>query len=174
MNSILLTNIMRFFGLVLVQVLVLQGLNFGGESIIGHFHFMLYPLFILLLPHDTPNWALIFLGFLIGITVDIFYHSYGVHASACVMTATLRPLALKFQEPKGGYPQSQSPTRYRLGTVPYLRYAATLFLIHILWYHSMQFFTVAYIDKILLRTAISFPISMFLVVIHAFLVNPKN
>lgn len=174
MNSIVLTNIMRFLGLVLLQVLVLQGLNFSSQSVVGYFHFILYPLFILLLPHDIPDWLLILLGFVLGITVDIFYHSYGVHASACVLTATARPFVLKIQEPKGGYPQGQSPTRYRLGTMPYIRYAATLLLIHILWYHSMQFFTVAYIDKILLRTLISFPISISLVLIHAFLVNPKN
>lgn len=165
---------MRFIVLVLIQVLVLQGLNFEGQSVIGYFHFIIYPLFILLLPHDTKPWLLILLGFLLGISIDTFYHSYGVHASACVLTATLRPFALKLQEPKGGYPQGQSPTRYRLGTMPYLRYAATLFFIHILWYHSMQYFTPAYFDKILLRTLISFPISMFLVFIHAFLINPKN
>ncbi len=165
---------MRFIGLVLLQVLVFQNLNFGGDSIIGYFHFIIYPLFILLLPHDTPHWALILCGFFIGITVDIFYPSYGVHASAGVLTAFLRPFVLKFQEPKGGYPQGQSPTRYRLGTMPYLRYAATMLLIHILWYHSMESFTIAYIDKILLRTVISFPISLSLITIHAFLINPKN
>ncbi len=174
MSSVVLANIIRFIGLVLLQVFVLQGLNFGGNSILGYFHIIIYPLFILLLPHDIPNWALILLGFLIGITIDVFYGTIGVHAAASVLTASVRPIVLKFQEPKGGYAQGQSPTRYRLGTSAYIRYTAILFSIHLIWYFSMELFTIAFIDKILIRAIISFLVSMPLVILHAFLLNSKN
>ncbi len=165
---------MRFSALVLLQVFVLQNINFGNSSFSGYLQIIIYPLFILLLPHDIPNWALILLGFFIGITVDLFYNSIGVHAAASVLTATLRPFILKLQEPKGGYAQDQSPTRYRLGTAPYLRYTALLMGVHLLWYYSMEAFTIAYISDILIRTIVTFVISMPVIIMHAFLINPKN
>jgi hypothetical protein len=137
-------------------------------------HFVIYPLFLFLLPHEMRRWTLILLGFLVGITVDIFYGSPGVHAAAGVATAFVRPIVLRFQEPKGGYSAGQSPTRYRLGLGPYLRYTSTLLLIHLLWYYSMELFSIIYIKQILLRTLLSFILSMSLILIHAFLVNPKN
>ncbi len=174
MNRLVFVNILRFLGLVVLQVFILQGLNFGGNSILGYFHIIIYPLFILLLPHDIPNWALILLGFLIGITIDLFYNSIGVHAAASVLTATLRPIILKMQEPNGGYTSGQSPTRYRLGTGPFIRYTSILYGIHLIWYFSMELFTIAYIDQILVRSIISFFISMPLVILYSFLLNPKN
>ncbi len=174
MNSIVLVNIMRFIGLVLLQVIVLQGLSFDNNTFWGYFHIIIYPLFILLLPHDIPNWALLLLGFLIGISVDIFYGSIGVHAAAAVLTSAIRPFILKILEPKGGYVPGQSPTRYRLGTAMYLRYTSILFGVHILWYFSMELFTIAYLDKILIRSIVTFFVSMPIVIIHAFLINPKN
>lgn len=174
MNSIVFSNIVRFLFLFLLQVLVFQGYNASGEGIMSYVHIFIYPIFILLLPHDIPNWALILLGFLMGISVDFFYNSIGVNASASVLTATVRPYILRLQEPKGGYAPNQSPTRYRLGTAPYFRYAAILFFIHLFWYYCMERFTIAYINDIMIRTFVSFLVSMPIVMIHAFLFNPKN
>lgn len=174
MNKIVLVNIIRFIMLVLIQVLVLKNLNFGGGSFLEMLHFIIYPLFILLLPHDMPKWMVILLGFLMGITIDVFYNTYGVHASATVMTAMFRSTILKILEPKGGFPKGQSPTRYRLGNMQFLRYILIMLGIHIIWYHSMELFTPLHIGQILLRSIISFPISVCLIMIHAFLVNPKN
>lgn len=174
MNSIVWTNIFRGVALLLFQVLVLQGLNISGFASVEYIQFIIYPLFILLLPHDTPIWTVLLLSFGMGITVDVFYNSMGVHASASVLTGGCRHLILKLQEPKGGYIAGQSPTRFRLGTPAYLRYTLTAMTIHIFWYHTMEFFTLAYIGKIILRTVITLPISMLLVMTHAYLFNPKN
>lgn len=175
MNSVVMVNVGRFVLLVLLQVLVLQNLSWGGDNQLGSmFHIMIYPLFLMLLPHNTPHWLQILLGFLMGISVDVFYHSWGVNASASVMAATIRPLVLKTQAPKGGYVEGQSPTRYRLGTPAFLRYAAVLLFVHIFWYYCMDYFTVAYMGQILLRTAVSFPASLVVIMIYSLLLNPKS
>ena len=98
MNNIILTNAVRFIGLVLLQVLVLQRINIGG-SYADLFHIIVFPLFIMLLPLRTPQALLVVLGFMIGITVDWFYDSPGIHASASVFIAFIRPLILKAVAP---------------------------------------------------------------------------
>ncbi len=167
MSNRVLSNIARFIILVLLQGLVFQNINLWGQ-------FIIYPLFLFLLPYETPKWALILLGFFLGITIDLFYNSIGVHAAAGVLTGTIRPFILKIQEPKGGYPQGQSPTRYRLGTALYFRYTGTLLLIHLFWYYSMEIFSIVELPQILLSTLISFLFSMGIIAIHAYLINPKN
>jgi len=40
-------------------------------------HSLCYPLFLLLLPFETPVWALLVMGFLLGLTVDTFMNTAG-------------------------------------------------------------------------------------------------
>ena len=42
------------------------------------------------------------LGFLTGLTLDVFVGSLGMHAAACLLIAYLRPTLISFITPKGG------------------------------------------------------------------------
>ena len=84
-------NTVRFVVLILIQVLILDHINF-----LGYINPYLYILFILLYPLTGNKTLLIFLGFILGLTIDMFGDSGGVHAAACVTIAYLRPLILKF------------------------------------------------------------------------------
>ncbi len=86
MNSVLTNNIIRVVVFVLLQGLVLQRIYLGGPSF-NYFSVLIYPVVIMLLPLKTPRIALVFIGFLLGLTVDLFYGSLGVHASACLFIA---------------------------------------------------------------------------------------
>lgn len=81
---------MRFIALVLLQVIILNNINF-----LGYINPYAYILFILLYPIDNNRLLFIFLGFLLGLTVDMFSDSGGVHAAATVIIAYVRPLILK-------------------------------------------------------------------------------
>lgn len=90
MNSSILGHIARFILLVLLQVLVLNHINF-----LGHINPYLYVLFILLYPINGNRSVFLLVSFLLGITIDMFSDSGGVHAAACITAAILRPVALK-------------------------------------------------------------------------------
>ena len=79
MNNLIFKNITRFILLVLVQVIVLNKINF-----LGYINPYIYILFIILFPIKNNRVLFIFLGFLLGLTVDLFLDSGGVHAAACV------------------------------------------------------------------------------------------
>ena len=91
MNSVLYRNIMRFILLVGLQVSVLNHINF-----LGYINPYVYILFIMLFPIKNNRTLFIFLSFLLGLTIDVFSDSGGIHAAACVSIAYVRPVILKF------------------------------------------------------------------------------
>jgi len=140
MNNTTLTHSLRFIFLVFLQVLVFRQMTVGWGDF-NYVHVMIYPLFILLLPIRIPDPLLIFLGFLIGLTVDVFYISYGVHASASVFLAFIRPLCLKVLTPRGGYNITHSPNIKNYGFVWFLIYSSLLMFFHLLFYFTISIFT---------------------------------
>lgn len=91
MNSVFISNSARFVVLVLLQGLVFCNINF-----LGYINPYLYILFIILLPVNLSQTKVILLGFLLGLSIDFFQDSGGVHAAACLVIAYLRPLVLRF------------------------------------------------------------------------------
>lgn len=90
-NNDIVINIFRFIIVLILQIFLLNNINF-----LGYVNPYLYILFILLYPLNGNKGLLIFLSFLLGLTVDIFGDSGGVHAAASVFIAYMRPLILKF------------------------------------------------------------------------------
>ena len=170
MDSQIVKNIIRFIGIILLQVLIFQRVDFGWEYV----SLIIYPMFILLLPFQTSKVLLIILGFCLGISIDIFYNSLGVHASATVFLAYLRPYVLKMLEPANGYPASSAPTKYHMGLNWFMTYAGILLFAHLFFYFSVEVFTYVYFLEILLKSFVSFLISYFVILLHQFLFNPKK
>ena len=173
MNNVFVTNGLRFVGLVLLQVLFLKRISFDLENF-NYINVILYPVFILLLPFRTPHALLVFLGFLIGFSVDVFYDSLGVHASAGAFTGYIRPYVLKIIEPRGGYNINQSPTKSRHGINWFFTYATIMMLAHLAFYFSVEAFAFVYFFTIVLKTIFSFLVSMIFVIMYQYLFNPKE
>ncbi len=172
MNSSILPNMWRFFGLVAVQGLLLHQISLSlGE----YFNILLYPLFILFLPMQMSTPYLVGLGFLIGLAVDFPYMSIGVHASAGAFAGFVRPIVLAAFEPKGGYSGKEpifSP--YHFGWQMFLQVTALFFMLHLFWYFSVDAFTFVYFSTITLKTLAGWVLTMIFVVFYGFLFNPKN
>ncbi len=174
MNSLWTKNLIRIVVLILLQVLLFKRIYFGWENF-NYFAFLVYPLAILLLPVRTPRVPVLFIGFLIGIIVDLFYDSPGVHASACVFLAFIRPYLLKMIEPRGGYPtQDLGPTKRQFGTNWFLIYTAMGLAAHLLVYFSVEVFTFVFFFEILLKVIFSFIVSYICILLYIFLLNPKD
>lgn len=127
MIKIFWKNVLRFVFLVLLQGLLL--IKVPGTP-------YLYILFILLLPFETPGWLLIVLGFSLGISIDIFYNTYGLHAATTVFAAYLRPVILSSIAPRDGYDQGSLPKMSEFGFWWFLKYSLLIVVIH----HTMLSF----------------------------------
>lgn len=95
-----------------------------------------YIAFLLLLPFETGPLLLMIIGFFTGITVDIFYDSFGIHAAASVLIMYLRPYWKNLITPRGGYELGMEPTLKLMKFEWFTTYAIPLILIH----HLMLFF----------------------------------
>ena len=163
--------ILHFTLIFLIQVLLLKSISVP----IGSFYLsvFIFPLFIILLPFDTEAYVGLLIGFALGLLTDMFYDSPGVFASAAVFTAFMRPLFLTINEPKTGYPREASPSMRSMGVVWFLRFVIPLVLAFILFYCFIEVFTIRRIGAALLKSLISLPCSMLLILLYVFIFNPK-
>jgi hypothetical protein len=134
MNRSGILSFFSFFLYLLVQVLVLKKLVLFNSSFC-----FLYVAFILLLPIETNNLILMVAAFLLGIGIDIFYDSMGMHASALVILAYARNYWLNTITPQGGYDAGEGPTLAANGFQWFLVYSMPLVFLH----HAILFFVEA-------------------------------
>lgn len=90
MNSSLASNTIRFIVLLLAQVTICSNIN-----LLGYINPFIYIIFIFLYPVKTNRLIFLILAFNLGLLVDMFLDSGGVHAAASVLLAFSRPVFLK-------------------------------------------------------------------------------
>lgn len=173
MNSSIIKHGIRFVLLVLAQILIFKSIDLDTNGF-SYFTIFIYPVFILLLPIRTPTVLVVLLGFLLGLTVDVFYDSLGVHAGASVFSAFIRSTILHLLEPRGGYEVNASPTKSNYGINFFFKYAAIFMFFHIVVYFSLEIFTPVYFNEIFIRTGFSFILSILFIIIYQYLFNPKE
>lgn len=118
-------NSLRFIFLVLFQVLILNHIQLGG-----YLNPFLYVLFIIMLPFQTPDWLVLLLSFILGISIDMFSDTGGLHAAASVLLAFMRQPILKLISPRDGYDVVLQPTVQQFGFGWFFSYAGILVLVH--------------------------------------------
>ena len=171
-NNLIVSNVIRWVIIFILQVLILKSIVIGWNGF-NYISILMYPMVIILLPVDLHVTISIIISFILGILIDIFYGSLGVHASACVFTAFIRPFILNYYEPKGGYALNLAPSKRKYGFNWFFRYASVLMLLHLFFYFSVEVFTYVYIGEILLKTFLSFLFSMLYVIMYQFLFDPE-
>lgn len=122
-------NIIWFIVLVLAQVLALNNIQF-----LGFINPYIYILFILLLPVRLPRGILLLLAFGLGLTIDAFSNTMGMHAFATVLVAFFRNGVIKlFTSIEEG--NNPTPSFYTFGVGAYVKYVVVMVLLH----HSALF-----------------------------------
>jgi hypothetical protein len=152
--------VLSFIVLVLVQVLLMNNIQFSG-----YINPYIYILFILSLPNETPNWSLLVIAFLLGLSVDLFSHTVGMHTSATVFMAFLRPTVLRTLEPRGGFEPDTEPSVKNYGLNWYFRYAGVLVLAHHLFLFYIEVFKLDGFFQTLSRAVLSALFSLFIILL---------
>lgn len=120
-----------FVLLLLLQVLVLNQVRLGG-----YINPHLYILFILMLPMHVPGWLLLLSAFGLGLGVDMFSDSLGMHAGASVFMAFCRPGVIRLISGKTEFESGATPSLASQGLGWVFLYSLLLVLLH----HSALFF----------------------------------
>ncbi len=86
--------------------------------------------FLLFLPLNTPVVLQLALGFGLGLTMDIFYDTGGLHAAAALVLAYLRPWVLRLLTPRDGYDAADTVNVHQMGGQWFGVYLGLLVLLH--------------------------------------------
>lgn len=159
-------NSVRFIVLVLVQVLILNHINFQG-----YINPYLYPLFILVFPLTGSKSLLIILSFFLGLCVDIFGDSGGIHAAACVFIAWIRPVVLNYS-----FGVSYQLNTLKISTAPLPKqivYIISMVFVHHLILFSLEIFNAGHILLILKSTLFSGIFTVILMICSILLFSRK-
>lgn len=140
----------RFLLLTLVQVLVLNQIEVGYGV-----QFMIYPLFIFMLPVETSVLILLFSAFAQGLIIDSMSNTYGLHASSLLVFAFFRPLIFKLFAPRDGYDPLVEINLVSMGFGWFLRAFGLLLIIHHFWFFLVEMFKWNEIAFVLQKTALS-------------------
>ena len=165
-------NLFKYAIVFLVSVL-LQVLIFNNILIARMISPFFYILFIVLLPFDTPRAFLLFLSFTLGLTVDIFTNTPGVHASACLLTGFLRPFILQIISSRETLESVSAPRVENMGFQWFAGYVTFLVIIHHLFLFFIEAFTFHSFLLTLLKVIISSVLSVILIVLSQFLIFRK-
>lgn len=150
----------RFFLFILAQALIFNQLELAWGI-----QFMIYPLFILLLPWDMNNFATMAVAFLMGISIDSISNTFGLHASSAVLIAYLRPYLLKMLESRDGYELGQEFSYQNSDFSWILTYQGLLLLIHHFWFFLIEIFKFNETLYIFQKTLLSVPVSFLICIL---------
>jgi len=86
-------------------------------------------LFILALPVQLPRWFLLIMAFVLGLTIDAFSNTIGMHAFATVFVAFFREGIIKlFTNIEEG--NNPTPSFHTFGVSAYIKYVVLMVIIH--------------------------------------------
>lgn len=167
MNSLTINSVVRFVVLILAQVLIFNHVNF-----IGSVNPYPYILFILLFPVNNNRPLFIFLSFMLGLFVDLFSDSGGIHAAACVSIAFVRPPVLKFSFGMIYEHQTIKFNNTEFGNR--VIYFLILIFLHHLIAFSLEVFNISNILLILKKTLFSSVFTLILCILISVLFSNKQ
>ncbi|MCR8668884.1 rod shape-determining protein MreD [Aestuariibaculum sp. M13] len=167
MNNTAYSNIARFIVLVLVQVLICNHINF-----LGYINPYPYILFILLFPVKNNRLLIIFLSFLIGLAIDLFQDSGGIHAAASVFIAYARPLILKFSFGMMYEHQTIKFDNVEFGSK--FTYISILTLLHHFVLFSLEIFNASKVILVLQKTLFSSIFTILLCILATIIFSRKK
>lgn len=145
-----------------LQVFVVRNLVFFDVGFC-----FLYISVILFLPNTVPVSGILVIAFLVGLVIDIFSNTAGLHASASVLIAFLRSYILKILFPTRGLETELVISLEGLGTERFIRYIVIMTFTH----HLYLFFIEAGTIQFFLNTSLKVVSSVLFTSLVVFLMH---
>lgn len=165
MLNALIKNIGLFIVLLVLQLFVMNNIQFSG-----YVNPFIYILFILLLPFELASWILLIVSFILGLVLDLFSGTPGLHTSATVFAGFVRPYVLSIISPREGYETGDRPGIEAYGLRWFLIYLVIMVFLHhgVLFY--LEVFRFDNFFHTLLRVLMSTGFSVLFIIIIQLLI----
>jgi rod shape-determining protein MreD len=120
-----------------------------------------------MMPATLPHSVDMLIGALVGLTMDVFCNSMGIHMAACVLVMLLRPYMLG-QLVNDKDRLNEEISMHSLGIETMIQYTVLLVLIHHLTVFLIASWSWSHIGFALLETTVSSMISIVLILSYNF------
>lgn len=167
MNSAVLYNIARFILLLAAQILIFNNMDF-----LGYINPYPYILFIILYPVNGNKTGLLLSSFMLGLILDMFCNSGGVHAAASIILAYYRPYIFKFSFGLSYEYQTVklndtlTPERFSFLLIAVVLHHFVLFLLEV--------FQLNFLFEIILKTIVSTLFTLLMCILIIYLIKPSR
>jgi len=146
-----------------VVVMLLQVLLFDQLQLWGACHPYIYILCLLMLPITLPHSVDMLIGAVVGLVMDIFCNSLGIHTASCILLMFVRPYLLGVIVNDKDRLNEQIHLR-TLGMEAFIKYVVILVFIHHLMVFSLAAWSWHHIGFVLLETVVSGVITCFIII----------
>ena len=137
-----------------IIVMLLQVLLFDQLQLWGVCHPYIYILCLLMMPINLPNIVEMLVGALVGLVMDVFCNSLGVHMAACILIMFIRPYLVGSIVNDKDRLKEQMSLR-AIGMEQLFRYVLTMVLIHHLTVFLLAAWSWQHMGFVLLETIVS-------------------
>ncbi len=167
MNNASIGNITRFLLLLLAQVMI-----FNRIDLFGFINPFPYVLFIILYPVNGNKSSLLAASFLLGLLMDMFCNSGGVHATSCLILAFFRPAIFKFSF--GLSYEYQTVKLNDVLTPERFSFILIAVVIHHFILFVLEVFKLSFLWDILTRTILSTLFTIITCIIIIYIIKPSK
>ncbi|MCH1547492.1 MAG: rod shape-determining protein MreD [Flavobacteriaceae bacterium] len=157
------------FGLILI---LLQQIIFNNINLFGYINPLMYILFIIYYPIKNNRILFIFMSFCLGLTVDIFSDTLGLHSASCLVLAYLRPIILKISF---GLAYIHQVIKFQnIGFRNRLIYLTLSTITHNFVIFSLEIFSLTNFTYLLQKVLLTALFTVFLGLVFSYLFKPTN
>lgn len=160
----LLKQLLRLLLLTFVQVLIVNQVNLS--PFINPY---VYILFIIMLRVNTGKWQLLLLGFGLGLLMDIFSSTIGIHTFASTLIGYLRPKFLAASLNKEDFDANIEPNIASKGFIWFFTYCASMIFVHHFALFFLEIYSMKEFFATMQRVLYSTAVTLLMVVLAQFL-----
>jgi rod shape-determining protein MreD len=168
MNRENINSAILFIGLILLQIVVLNNINF-----LGYINPFFYIFFIFLYPIRKDDATLLVLSFFLGLFIDVFSDSGGINAAATLFIAFIRIPVLQSVIGKREIDYG-ALTIFKLPFPKMFLYVVILTVMHHLIVFGMEYFKWSKFDIIFIKTLLTSIFTIILTMISFTFVMRKR
>lgn len=149
-----------FVLLILVEVFIVNKLQLS-IYIVPH----VFYLFVLLLPTKTSKIGVLLISFVLGLLIDLFLHTNGVHTAVVVFIGLLRNFLMPYFVSVDQMANDVIPSYQTMGWKKNIIYVSVMTFIYQLILQSLSFFKLSAMPLVLIKALVSTVLSVFLILV---------
>jgi rod shape-determining protein MreD len=146
----MLQKIFSLIGLGLILIFT-QATIFNHIHLLGYATPLPYVYLLLKLPSNTPRTIFLLVGFVLGMTIDVFSNTPGMTAASLCVIGLTTPWIFNAFAPKDRGEEVLHPSTSTMGAKPFYLYAFTTTLIHCIIFLSIETFSFFNVQTLLLK-----------------------